>query len=263
MGLTCMCPSQHHSWTHRDEANTSWLFCCLIQQPWHRMLCPKVDPSFPSSRITGGAHCLGWQDLLQLLLVGNCRGWCTNSTCTTSPEGFLLLLFLLWQHSGPRSAEDSCSVIILTRCQNFPEKYKAEMGNVDLTQLITQTEQTGGSWEQGKACLRLQGFCPCQNSKVLFQTIEILLLVLKKATEIKNLWETLIMENVSNIKLLDFIDKKTRWSPNLCEITLQWVVLNYPNTYPNTESLPLPCHCPPTNCFCCLFGKGKTKEWPG
>lgn len=100
MGLTCMCPSQHHSWTHRDEANTSWLFCCLIQQPWHRMLCPKVDPSFPSSRITGGAHCLGWQDLLQLLLVGNCRGVMHQFHLPHKPWGISLVaifaLAALW-----------------------------------------------------------------------------------------------------------------------------------------------------------------------
>lgn len=162
----------------QHEANTSEPFCCLIQQPERRMLCSKLDPSFPF--LEHPWRCLGWQDLPQLLLVGNCKGWCTSSTCPMSPQGLLWLLFLLWQRSGPRSVEDSCSVVTLTRCQNFPEKYKAGMGNVDLTQLVTQPEQRGGSWEQGKACLQLQGFCPSQNSKVLFQTIQILPLVLIK-----------------------------------------------------------------------------------
>lgn len=94
------------------------------------------------------------------------------------PQGISLVaifaLAALWAQVCP---EDWCSVMILTHCQNFPEKYRAEMENVDLTQFITQPEERGGSWEQGKAYLWLQGFCPCQNSKVLFQTIEILLLV--------------------------------------------------------------------------------------
>lgn len=141
---------------------------------------PKVDPSFPSSRISGDTHCFAWQDLLQPLLVGDCKGWDTSSTCPTSPRGFLSLLFLLWQYCGPSSVEDSCSVIILTHCQHFPEKYKWEMGNGDLAQLITQPERRRVSWEKGKACLRLQSFFPCQNSKTLFQTIEILQLLLKK-----------------------------------------------------------------------------------
>lgn len=62
---------------------------------WTQYALSKSRPILPFI----SSHCLGWQDLPQPLLVGNCRGWCTNSTCPTGPEGFLLLLFLLWQFS--------------------------------------------------------------------------------------------------------------------------------------------------------------------
>lgn len=201
------------------------LYLLLGTQKMEIRLGPKAPAFFSALGSTGDRQCFGSQDLLQLLLVGDCKrlassniGGCyehgfslilaTGSGCAIlhtdatvhmdqvlgiekemepalllssslgqaatpapwAPGGFSMqpLLFLLWQRCGPSSAEDSCSVIILSHCQHFPEKHKWEMGNSNLAQLITQPERRGVSWEKGKACLQSQNFHPCQNSKALF-----------------------------------------------------------------------------------------------